>query len=81
MLTLAKHLDRDHRVKASMAGYTAWDPENPKVFMRASSGGRKAGRAAIYYLFGVFESAKKIEAYSDVEAVQIAQAMISLAPE
>jgi hypothetical protein len=81
MLTLTKNLDKDHRVKASMAGYTAWDPENPKVFLRASSGGRKTGRAAIYYLFGVFENTKKIEAYSDLEAIQIALAMISPEPE
>ncbi len=77
MLTLKKNLDNEHRSKASMSGYTAWDPENPKVFIRPSSGGRKAGRAAIYYLFGAFEETKKIEAFSDLEAVQIALELIA----
>ena len=80
MLKLARKMDEDTQVKCYMAGWIAVDENcgtldndsNP-VRMFRSNGRRRSGRPTKYYLRGLGTvNAIQIEAFTDEEAVQIA---------
>ena len=80
MLKLASQMDEDTRVKCYLAGWIAVDENcgtldrnSSPVRMFRSNGKRKSGRPTKYYLRGLGTmNAIKIEAFTDEEAVQIA---------
>lgn len=76
MLILTKDLDFNNQVMAIEKKYTAWDLEDPKVYLKSSHGHRKAGRPKNYYLYGVLDFAQKIEAFTDDEAFREAVRII-----
>lgn len=80
MLKLAKDMDTDTRIYCMLSGWCAVDencgtlePDSQPLRLRRSNGRRKAGRPTKYYLQGTgLINAPVIEAYSDEDALEIA---------
>lgn len=80
MLKLSKDMDNDTRIICALNQWVAIDEncgqlnrESKPLRLRRSAGRRKAGRPIKYYLQGTgLINAPMIQAYSDEEAVQLA---------
>ena len=71
MLIKASELDVDNRVNCYLTGWVALDSETG-AYLRRSAGHHKAGKTTKYYLCQPGSDAQLIRAYSDDEALKIA---------
>lgn len=88
-MKLASQMDLDTRIKCFLCEWVAVDeqcgeltPESNPIHLRRSNGRRKSGRPTKYWLMGTgLINSPEILAYSDEEALEIANNILSIPPE